>query len=129
MTFSMRLSIAIAVMAVAITGAASAQGVEQSVSVPGTSSPSLATGYRTSKVVGRLVVNEGNIPVARIDDLIVTPNDNVPFAVLSVGGFLGMDSKYVVVPFSSIEIQDDRLIFFGATRDSLEKLPAFHYKT
>jgi len=129
MTILMRLSIAFAVMAVAIAGAALAQGVEQSVSVPGTVPQSIATGYRTSKLVGRLVVNEGNIPVARIDDLIVTPNDKVPFAVLSVGGFLGMDKKYVIVPFSSIKIQDDRLIFYGATRDYLEKLPAFHYNT
>ena len=35
-----------------------------------------------------------------IDDLIVTPNEKVPYAVVSVGGFLGMDSKYVVVPYS-----------------------------
>jgi hypothetical protein len=51
---------------------------------------SVATGYRTSKVVGSTVVNEANETVGTIDDLIVTPSEKVPFAVLSVGGFLGM---------------------------------------
>ena len=64
---------------------------------------SLATGYRTSKVVGSTVVNESNETVGTIDDLIVTPNERVPFAVLSVGGFLGIGSKYVVVPYSALK--------------------------
>ena len=46
---------------------------------------SVATGYRTSKVVGSPVLNEANETVGTIDDLIITPNDNVPYAVLSVG--------------------------------------------
>ena len=48
-------------------------------------------------MVGGTVVNE---TVGTIDDLILTPNEKVPFAVLSVGGFLGMGTKYVVVPYS-----------------------------
>ena len=62
---------------------------------------SVATGYRTSMVVGSTVVNEANETVGIIDDLIVTPTEKVPFAVLSVGGFLGMGTKYVVVPYSN----------------------------
>ena len=54
---------------------------------------SLATGYRTSKVVGSTVINEANETVGTIDDLIVTPGEKVPFAVLSVGGFLGMGTN------------------------------------
>jgi VIT1/CCC1 family predicted Fe2+/Mn2+ transporter len=41
--------------------------------------------------------NEAKETVGTIDDLIVTPTEKVPFAVLSVGGFLGMGTKYVVV--------------------------------
>jgi hypothetical protein len=88
---------------------------------------SLATGYRTSKMVGSTVVNEANETVGKIDDLIVTPAETVPFAVLSVGGFLGMDSKYVVVPFNSL--QDKKIVLTGATKDSLKALPAFKYNT
>jgi hypothetical protein len=90
---------------------------------------SLATGYRTSKVVGSTVVNEANVTVGTIDDLIVTPNEKVPFAVLSVGGFLGMGTRYVVVPFSSLQVKDKRMVLPGATKDSLKALPEFKYNS
>jgi hypothetical protein len=89
----------------------------------------LATGYRTSKVVGSSVVNEANEVVGTIDDLIITPSDRVPFAVLSVGGFLGMGTKYVVVPSSALEVVDKKMMLRGATKDSLKALPDFKYNT
>ena len=88
---------------------------------------SVATGYRTSKVVGSTVVNEANETVGTIDDLIVTPNEKVPFAVLSVGGFLGMGTKYVVVLFSALQVRDKKMVLPGATKDSLKSLPEFKY--
>ena len=36
------------------------------------------------------MVNEANETVGTIDDLIVTPDGQAPYAVLSVGGFLGL---------------------------------------
>jgi hypothetical protein len=104
------------------------QVVEQSISVPADKQQSFAAGYRTSRVVGSDVVNEQDIEIGRIDDLIVTREGNVPYAVLSVGGFLGIDSKFVIVPFTSIEIRNTRMMFRGATKEALEKLPAFHYQ-
>src|ERR1019366_9927573 len=89
----------------------------------------LATGYRTSKVVGSTVVNDANETVGTIDDLIVTPNEKGPFAALSVGGFLGMGTKYVVVPFSAIQVKDKQMVLPGATKDSLRALPEFKYNT
>jgi len=79
--------------AVLATGFAAApafsQGAPQSVVTAKVDLQSLATGYRTSKVVGAAVYNEANEKVGVIDDLIVTPSERVPYAVLSVGGFLG----------------------------------------
>lgn len=80
-------------------------------------------------MVGSTVVNDANETVGTIDDLIVTPTDKVPFAVLSVGGFLGMGSKYVVVPFNSIQVQDKKMVLAGATKESLKALPEFQYNT
>lgn len=88
---------------------------------------SLATGYQTSKVVGSTVLNEAKEKVGTIDDLIVTPNDKVPFAVLSVGGFLGVGNTYVVVPYSALEIREKKMILPGATKESLKSLPEFKY--
>jgi hypothetical protein len=67
--------------------------------------------------------------VGTIDDLIVTPTASVPFAVLSVGGFLGMGSRYVVVSFSSLQVKGKQMVLPGATKDSLMALPAFTYNT
>ncbi|MCW3477148.1 PRC-barrel domain-containing protein [Limobrevibacterium gyesilva] len=120
-------------MVVAVTGAALlglpafAQGVKQTVVLMKVDPASLATGYRTSKVVGSTVTNEADETVGTIDDLIVTPGEKVPFAVLSVGGFLGMGTKLVVVPFNAIKVTDKHMMLPGATRDSLKALPEFKY--
>ena len=118
---------AAAIIAAALGARVMAQGTPQTVSIMKVDPLSLATGYRTSKVVGSTVVNEANETVGTIDDLIVTPNDRVPFAVLSVGGFLGMGSKLVVVPFTALEVNDKRMMFRGATRDALKALPEFKF--
>ncbi len=127
MTRSITLSAGAAVIVAALSGPAFSQGTPQTMSLMKVDPQTLATGYRTSKLVGSTVVNEANEPVGTIDDLIVTPNEKVPFAVLSVGGFLGMGTKYVVVPYSSLEVRDKRMVLPGATKESLKNLPEFTY--
>ena len=127
MTRSIALLAGGAIVAAALAGPALSQGQPQTLSVMKIDPASLATGYRTSKVVGSTVVNEANETVGTIDDLIVTPGDKVPFAVLSVGGFLGMGTKFVVVPYNSLQISDNKMVLAGATKESLKSLPAFKY--
>jgi PRC-barrel domain len=118
-----------AAIAASLSGPAFSQGAPQTVTLMKVDPTTLATGYRTSKVVGSTVVNEAKETVGTIDDLIVTPTEKVPFAVLSVGGFLGMGTKYVVVPFSSLLVKDKQMVLPGATKDSLKALPEFKYNT
>ena len=127
MTRSVTLLAGAVVLAAALSGPAFSQGAPQTLSLMKVDPATLATGYRTSKVVGSTVYNEANETVGTIDDLIVTPNVTVPFAVLSVGGFLGMGTKYVVVPYSSLVVQDKKMVLPGATKDSLKSLPEFKY--
>jgi sporulation protein YlmC with PRC-barrel domain len=87
----------------------------------------LATGFRVSKVLGATVVNEAGEKVGTIDDLILTPSDKVPYAVLSVGGFLGMGTRLVVVPYDAMKAGDKNMVLPGATKDSLKMLPEFNY--
>ena len=105
------------------------QGAPQTVALVKVDPQTVATGFRSSKVVGASVVNETNETVGAIDDLIVTPNERVPYAILSVGGFLGMGTKYVVVPFSSLQMQDKKIVLPGATKDALKALPEFKYNS
>jgi sporulation protein YlmC with PRC-barrel domain len=116
-----------AIIAVTLSSPVFSQGSPQTLSVMKVDPQSLATGYRTSKMVGSTVVNEANETVGTIDDLIVTPSEKVPYAVLSVGGFLGMGTKYIVVPFSALEVKDNKMVLPGATKDSLKSLPEFKY--
>jgi hypothetical protein len=129
MTYSIRILASAAVLTIFLNGPAFSQGAPQTVTLMKVDPASLATGYRTSKVVGSTVVNDANETVGTIDDLIVTPNANVPVAVLSVGGFLGIGSRYVVVPFSSLQVKGKQMVLPGATKDSLMALPAFVYNT
>ena len=75
------------------------------------------------------MVNEANETLGTIDDLIVTPGGQAPYAVLSVGGFLGMGTKYAVVPFTSLEVIDKKMVLPGGTKDALKTLPDFKYAT
>ena len=129
MTRSIRILAGAAVLAAAMSSPAFSQGSPQTVTLMKVDPASVATGYRASKVVGSAVVNEANDTVGTIDDLIVTPTDDVPYAVLSVGGFLGMGSRYVVVPFNSVQVKGKQMVLPGATKDSLMALPAFKYNT
>lgn len=89
----------------------------------------LAEAYRASRLIGETVLNDENQRIGTVDDLLITPNNRVLFAVLSVGGFLGLNRHLVAVPFSSLTVdeKDHRLVLPGASRDALMKLVDFHY--
>ena len=87
----------------------------------------LRQGMRTTKVVGMTVVNSAGDTLGTIDDLIVMPNDTVTYAVLSVGGFLGMGAHYVVVPYSSLEAVNKQMRLPNASKESLKALPSYSY--
>ena len=40
-----------------------------------------------------------------------------------------MGTKYVVVPFSALQVKDKKMVLPGATKDSLKSLPDFKYNT
>lgn len=87
-----------------------------------------ASGTRASKVVGATVRNSERESIGSIDDLIITRDERVPVAVISVGGFLGIGAKLVAVPFERLQIDaEGNVVLPNATRDSLRALPEFKY--
>jgi len=132
MKHSIALLTSVAMLGSVLGGVAVAQGVPQTLSLMKTEKAeqhqTTAVGYRTSKVVGSTVYNEDDETVGTIDDLIVTEDDKVPYAVLSVGGFLGMGERHVVVPYANLEVHDDEMLYRGATKESIKNLPAFKYQ-
>src|SRR5665811_938859 len=106
---------------------ANAQGVPQSVEITKVDVQKVAAGYRASKVVGSSVVNDANQTIGKIDDLPVTRDGKEPYAVLSVGGFLGMGTRLVVIRYDSLKFADNKIVLPGGTKDGLKMLPAFQY--
>jgi sporulation protein YlmC with PRC-barrel domain len=83
---------------------------------------------RTSKLVGASVYNDQKQSIGSIDDVLMSATDHkVATAVISVGGFLGLGSKLVSVPFDQLQIENDRVVLPGATKASLEGMPEYHY--
>jgi sporulation protein YlmC with PRC-barrel domain len=83
---------------------------------------------RVSKVVGASVYNDQNQSIGSIDDVLMSDNDHkADMAVVSVGGFLGMGSKLVSVPFDQLKIENDKVVMPGASKASLEGMPEYHY--
>ena len=84
-------------------------------------------GYRASKIIGSNVVNGANEKIGTVDDLLVGRDDSVFYAIVSVGGFLGMGTKLVAVPFETLKIGADSLVLPVGTKDDLKALPTFEY--
>jgi PRC-barrel domain len=105
-----------------------AQGVQQTVPIAKVDVQTVAAGYRASKVIGSSVLNDANETIGKIDDLLVTRDGKEPYAVLSVGGFLGIGARLVVVRYDSLRFDsDNKIVLPGGTKDGLTMLPAFEY--
>jgi hypothetical protein len=89
-------------------------------------------GLRASNIVGSPVYNDHDEKIGSIDDLVIG-NDKTLRAVVSVGGFLGIGSKMVAVPFDKLQFgntkgsNDNRVVIPGVTKDSLEGMPDYAY--
>ena len=67
--------------------------------------------WRTSKVVGLNVYNDKNENVGSINELLMDKSGNIKAAVLSVGGFLGMGSHYVAVPYDQLKFSSEPITY------------------
>ena len=90
----------------------------------------VAQGYRMSKLIGSDVINDKNEKIGTIDDVIADKDKKqLSFAVLQVGGFLGVGGRLVAVPYDSLVIDDkgQKITLPGASKDELKKLSQFNY--
>ena len=78
---------------------------------------------------GGSVFNETNKNVETIDDLIIISQQKGALRGAVGLGFLRMRTKHVVVSFSSIQMQDKKMIRPSAIKNSLMGVPEFGYNT
>ena len=126
---SLLLASVVMMSAALLSGGASAQGAPQTVDLVKVDVQKLSAGYRSSKVVGSSVVNDAKETLGKIDDLLVSRDGKQPYAVLSIGGFLGMGTHLVMVPYDTLKFAGDQVMLPGGTKEGLKMLPEFKYAT
>ena len=112
-----------------LSGGAGAQGTPQTVELANVDVQTLAAGYRASKVIGSHVVNDAHETIGEINDLLVSLDGKQPYAVLSIGGFLGMGTGLVVVPYDTLKFVARKVVSASGAKEGLKMLPEFKYAT
>jgi sporulation protein YlmC with PRC-barrel domain len=79
------------------------------------------------KIMGKAVYNEKNEKIGTVDDLIITTDKSVSYAIIGAGGFLGMGKHDVAIPVSQFKEDKGRIVLAGATKDALKAMPKFEY--
>jgi sporulation protein YlmC with PRC-barrel domain len=87
-------------------------------------------GFRASKLIGSQVTNEKNEKIGEIDEIIIDAANKATFAVLEVGGFLGLGAHKIAVPYEILRIDPAgrRIDLPGSTKESLKALPEITYE-
>ena len=90
----------------------------------------VTTGWSTKKqVLGKKVFNDTGETVGKIDDIIVSPDKAVSYAIIGAGGFLGVGRHDVAIPVNQLKENDGKFILAGATKDAIKDMPEFEYAT
>jgi len=80
-----------------------------------TSDSSFKGDWRASKLVGLSVYNDKNESIGSINDLLTDKSGSIKAAVIGVGGFLGMGSHLVAVPFDKVKFVNEPVAYTGAS--------------
>jgi uncharacterized protein YrrD len=78
-------------------------------------------------ILGQPVYNENDERVGSVDDIIVTPDKAVSYAIVNAGGFLGLTKHNVAIPVYQFKLVDKKLVLPGATKETLKASPEFQY--
>ena len=117
------------VMLVVTVGNISAQTAGST--TPGMSVEELKTIARgwsaTKQMLGKPVYNDKNEKVGDVDDLIIAPDSSISYAIIGVGGFLGLGERQVAVPANRLKHTEGRIVLPDATKDTLLAMPSFQY--
>ena len=88
----------------------------------------IARGWSATKqILGKPVYNDKNEKVGDVDDLIIAPDSSVSYAIIGVGGFLGLGERQVAVPVNRFKNTEGRIVLPDATKEALQAMPSFQY--
>jgi len=80
-----------------------------------------------SAVIGDGVVNRAGEKLGKIEEIMLDlENGRVAYAVLSLGGFLGMGEKLFAIPFEALKLDASREHFtLDVDKDKMKNAPGF----
>ena len=88
----------------------------------------IARGWSATKqILGKPVYNAKNEKVGDVDDLIIAPDSASSYAIIGVGGFLGLGERQVAVPANHLKHTEGRIVLPDATKEALQAMPSFQY--
>jgi putative membrane protein len=110
--------------AVAAAGSGQQPQAQQQQATQGEQQATGAT-IQASDVIGAEVVNESGEEVGEIKDLVIDA-DKLEYAVVSVGGFLGVGDKDVAIPLDQLKLGvGESYLMSGETEAQLEQMPEY----
>lgn len=82
---------------------------------------------RAQKVIGTSVKDAGGARIGKVEDIVLDKlSNNIMFAVVGFGGFLGAGEKYHPLPWSTLEYDEEEGGYVvNLTRQQLEAAPAY----
>ncbi len=102
----------------------------QGIGVTQTEAQVVATGWSAKKrVLGKPVYNDQGQKIGSVEDIIISPDRQVSYAIVGAGGFLGMGKHDVAIPVAQLKREGERIVLPGATKEALKSLPEFKYAT
>ncbi len=129
--FLNRREAAIGALSAATFGVVASAGVAraQTVRLVAVDVMEVGEGYRMSKLTGRNVQNDKEEKIGTVDDFIVT-KDRKLFAILQVGGFLGLGGHLIAISYEALDISPDgqKITLAGASKEAVKSLPEFKFK-
>ena len=73
--------------------------------------------YRASDLIGASVLDDRGESVGKVDDIVVSTEDDKLHAVIAIGGVLGFGEKLISMPFEDLQITSNGRDSAGADRD------------
>jgi sporulation protein YlmC with PRC-barrel domain len=101
-------------------------GSQAGTSTPATTGETWYGRFSADELIGKNVVNAKGDNVGEIEDIVVDPSSKAMYAIVSVGGFLGMGDKDVAMSFDQLRLgSDDAILMSEQSEDQLKQLPAY----
>jgi sporulation protein YlmC with PRC-barrel domain len=81
----------------------------------------------STSIIGDKVQNKKGEELGKIDNLMININTNsVEYAVVEFGSFLGVGGKLFAIPFSELQLDENRQVFvLDRDKNYLKEIPGF----